>query len=224
MRTLIVEDEPRLRETLRRGLLEEGFAVDDVGTMRDADVAMGVTPYALVVLDLGLPDGDGLGLLATWRRRGNRVPVLVLTARDAIPARIKGLDAGADDYLVKPFAFTEFLARCRALSRRGPSEVLPVLRVGDVSVDLTARSGSACDRPLDLRAKEFAILSRMARHPERIYPKVDLFEACWDEREETVSNVVEVHVAALRRKLRDAGSNVSIRALRNLGYRLYVKT
>lgn len=150
------------------------------------------------------------------------MPVLILTARDTVPDRIRGLDVGGDDYLVKPFAFDEFLARCRALARRGPAASLPIVTVGDLAVDFAAKGATIAGTSLDLRAKEFAILSRMVRHPTRIFSKEDLFEACWAEDEEPMSNVVEVHVAALRRKLKAAGSNVTLHALRNLGYRLEV--
>lgn len=219
MRALVVEDEPRLCETLARGLREEGTAVDAVGTVREADELWTVNPYDYVVLDLSLPDGDGLDLLASMRERGLATPVLVLTARDAVGARVKGLDAGADDYLVKPFAFQELLARCRALARRGPQSTPPTLARGDVTISIASHAAHVSGLAVSLTAKEFALLLALLKRSPRYVSKAELLEACWENAYDGVSNVIEVHVASVRRKLRAGGSKAEIRALRNVGYR-----
>lgn len=219
MRALLVEDEPRLRATLARGLREEGWAVDEAGTCATAGELWHGSPYDFVVLDLGLPDGDGLTLLRDARRRGIPTPVLLLTARDRVADRVKGLDAGADDYLVKPFSYEELLARCRALSRRGPASTPPILTAGDLALDLAGSAATVAGRDVGLTAKEFALLRVLVQAKGRVVSKGDLLERCWEASFGGVSNVVEVHVASLRRKLKDRGSSVAIRALRNLGYR-----
>ena len=220
MRVLVVEDEPRLLETLRRGLREEGFAVDGARTLAEAAERLEVNPYDLAVLDRGLPDGDGLDLLRRLRREGSRIPILVLTARDTVSDRVMGLDTGADDYLIKPFAFAELLARCRALARRGPATEGAVIEAGDVTVEPAARAARVGSQLLSLTAKELALLQHLARRPGRVFGQEELLSACWDEAYIGASNVLEVHIAGLRKKLRAAGSRVEIRALRNLGYRL----
>lgn len=209
-----------MREALCRGFKESGWAVDEAADRATADELWAVNPYDLLVLDLGLPDGDGLELLRAGRRKGWRTPVLILTARDGTGDRVTGLDSGADDYLVKPFAFDEFLARCRALARRGPVAQFPVLVMEDLRVDTARRLTTVGGRELTLTAKEFALLSLLLRHSGRAVSKQEILESCWGDEYDGLSNVIEVHIAALRRKLREADSGVQIRSLRQVGYQL----
>jgi two-component system OmpR family response regulator len=221
MRVLIVEDDRQLAGSLRRGLQEEGFGVDIV---EDGDEAIGAaltTPFDVVVLDVMLPGRlDGFGVCSRLREQRVRTPVLMLTARDAVDDRVRGLEAGADDYLVKPFAFRELLARVRALSRRQLADRSSVLRSGTLSLDLSARRAAVGDRPLTLTAKEFAILEYFLHHPGQLLSRTQLEEHVWGYDFDSDSNLVEVYIARIRRKLAAAGLPDPIVTLRGEGYRL----
>jgi DNA-binding response OmpR family regulator len=204
MRLLMVEDDAALVAAVRQGLGAQGFAVDAAGSAEDAHGLLGANPYDLLVLDLGLPGADGLEFLGSLRRRGNPVPVLILTARDPIADRVTGLNAGADDYLPKPFAFPELLARIRALLRRRTPTVPTVLTVADLEVDPIRFEVRRAGVPIALTAKEFAILEYFARHAGQVVTRTMLLEHCWDASYDGLSNLVDVHVCRVRRKI-DAG-------------------
>lgn len=220
MRLLIVEDETRIAELVKAGLARAGFAVDVVRLCADARAALSVTRYDAVVVDLGLPDGDGLDLLRELRTKGNQTPVLVLTARDAVEDRVCGLDTGADDYLVKPFAMTELVARTKALLRR-PGGVLGVtLKAGNLSFDTIERDVRIGGVPLVLPRRESAILENLMRRIGRVVPKLILEEKLYGLDDEHESNPIPVHVHHLRRKLLDAGASAEIHTVRGVGYLL----
>ena len=220
MRLLIVEDETRIAELVKAGLGRAGFAVDVVGLCADARAALSVMCYDAAVIDLGLPDGDGLDLLRELRGKGNQTPVLVLTARDAVEDRVSGLDTGADDYLVKPFAMTELVARTKALLRR-PGGVLGVtLKAGNLSFDTIERDVRIGGVPLVLPRRESAILENLMRRVGRVVPKLVLEEKLYGLDDEHESNPIPVHVHHLRRKLLDAGASAEIHTVRGVGYLL----
>lgn len=201
MRVLVVEDDPLLGDALRVGLGQAGFAVDWVQDGRAAWVALRTEPFAAVVLDLGLPGLSGLELLRRLRAERSAVPVLILTARDAIPDRIAGLDAGADDYLAKPVDLGELAARLRALVRRAAGQASPVLTVGALSLDPAAHAARFRGRPVELSAREFALLHALARAAGRVLSREQLEQRVYPRGEELGSNAIEVHVHHLRRKL-----------------------
>jgi len=214
MRLLLVEDDPMIGDSVRQGLRQDGFGVDWVRDAAAAEHALRLAPYDVLLLDLGLPGRSGLDLLADLRRRGERVPVLVLTARDAVADRVKGLDAGADDYLVKPFDLDELAARIRALARRGAGRADPLLRHGDLVVDPTTRAVTWRGAPVTLSAREFALLLALLDRPGAILSRAQLEERVYGWGEEVESNAVEVHIHALRRKL----ASDLIRNVRGVGY------
>jgi two-component system OmpR family response regulator/two-component system response regulator QseB len=201
VRILVVEDDSLLGDALRVGLRREGFSVDWVQDGAKAWAALASQPFAAVVLDLGIPGISGLELLRRLRARKNAVPVLILTARDAIPDRIAGLDSGADDYLAKPVDLGELAARLRALSRRSGGRAEPVLRVGALALDPAAHEVAFRGRSVELSAREFALLHELARSAGRVLSKDQLAERLYGFGEELESNAIEVHVHHLRRKL-----------------------
>jgi two-component system copper resistance phosphate regulon response regulator CusR len=218
MRLLVIEDEPKTARYLRQGLAENGFAVDVAGRGEDG-LRLAVTgEYDLLILDVMLPGRDGWSVLAELRRAGKQTPVLFLTARDAVPDRVKGLELGADDYLVKPFAFAELLARVRSILRRGPARVPETLHVADVELDLLRQRASRAGRRLDLTPKEFALLSLLARRAGEVLPRALIAEEVWDLRLDSDSNVVEVHVRRLRSKVDDPFGRKLIHTVRGVGY------
>jgi two-component system, OmpR family, response regulator len=221
MRVLVVEDDPDMASVLRRGLGEEGWDVDVAGTGQ-AGLQLALTGSAdVVVLDLGLPGLDGLTVLARLRQCGGPMPVLVLTARDGVDDRVRGLDQGADDYLVKPFAFPELLARLRALTRRaGHGEAAEVLVVGDLELDPAGRSARCAGRPLLLSATELALLECFMREPGRVLSRQQLLDLVWDPAFAPASNVVDVYVGYLRAKVDRPFGRHSLQTVRGLGYRL----
>jgi len=221
MRLLLVEDEPNAAHVLSKGLREQAYAVDLAADGETAIFQAATTDYDAVILDVMLPRLDGLTVCRTIRDAGCAVPILMLTARDAVDARIEGLDAGADDYLVKPFDFGELLARLRALIRRGRQPVLPErLRVGPVVLDTRARTVSVSNREVSLTAKEYALLEYFARRGGDVVSRADIAEHVWDEHYDPLSNVVDVYVQRLRRKLDRAGVEPLIRTRRGEGYQL----
>ena len=220
MRLLIIEDEARIAEILQSALSRLGFAVDTVGLYMDAQEALAANPYDAVVLDLGLPDGDGLGLLKQMRKGGNTVPVLVLTARDAVEHRVAGLDSGADDYLIKPFAVAEVIARIKALLRRPEGALGATLHSGNIAFDTIGRDLRVGESVLVLPRRECAILEHLMRRAGRVVPKAVLEEKLYGIDDELESNAIPVHVHHLRRKLMDSGATVEIHTVRGVGYLL----
>jgi two-component system OmpR family response regulator len=216
MRVLVVEDEAKLAALIRRGLREEGLAADVAGTGDDAVWMARAVEYDAIVLDVMLPGVDGFGVCRRLRAAGTWTPVLMLTARDAVEDRVEGLDAGADDYLTKPFAFAELLARLRALARRPAVERPTVLAVGDLRLDPATRRVWRGDAEVHLSAKEFALLEAFMRRPGEVLSRFYLLEHCWDSGYENRSNVVDVHVRALRQKV----GRESVETVRGAGYRL----
>ncbi|BAO30923.1 response regulator [Sulfuritalea hydrogenivorans] len=214
MRLLLAEDDQMIGESVQRGLRQDGYAVDWVRDGVAAERALADHGYDLVLLDLGLPRKDGIRLLDDLRRRQNRVPVLVLTARDAISDRVRGLDAGADDYLVKPFDFEELSARIRALMRRQSGRSEPEVLIGDLRVNLASHEVFLAGAPVALSAREFSILSALLEQPGVPLSRAQLEESIYGWNEEVESNAVEVYIHSLRRKL---GAEW-IRNLRGVGY------
>jgi DNA-binding response OmpR family regulator len=201
MRLLLAEDDRQLREALARGLREQAFAVDAAADGEEALTRAAVHEYDALVLDVLMPRRDGIGVCRELRRRGSHVPILLLTARDAVEDRIAGLDAGADDYLTKPFAFGELLARIRALLRRR-GEVLPsTLAVGDLTVDTRGHVVMRDGRPIVLTAREYTFLEYLARNAGRVVSRAELTAHVWDENHDPMSNVLDVYLSRLRRKV-----------------------
>jgi len=220
MRILLVEDNLRLATYVRRGLEKNDFTVDGVGMLADAEAAMEMVPYDLLVLDLGLPDGDGLDLLKKLRGEGQNIPVLVLTARDGIDDRVRGLNAGADDYLLKPFAVEELIARMRALLRRPDGALGLSLNVGNMSFDTTAREVRIDGALIKVSRKEMNVLEQLMRRAGKVVPKDVLESKLYGFDEEVSPNSLEAHISRLRKRLNQAGASVSIHTLRGVGYLL----
>jgi two-component system copper resistance phosphate regulon response regulator CusR len=222
LRLLVVEDQDDFADFVVRGLREEGLTAERAADTPAAWHALTTAEWDVVLLDRGLPGGDGLTLLKRYRAEGHTTPVLVLTARDAVPDRVAGLDAGADDYLPKPFSFDELLARVRALARRPALASGTTLSHADVRVDLATQRAERAGHKLDLTAKEYALLVFFLRHPGQVLTRTRIYEHVWDERYDGISNTLEVHVKDLRRKLEEHGPRL-IHTLRNRGYRFSVE-
>lgn len=222
MRVLVVEDEHKLAGVLARGLEEQGYAVDIA-----YDGAAGLTlaemgPYDLVVLDIMLPEIDGLTVCRRLRAEQHNMPVLMLTARDTLDDRVAGLDSGADDYLVKPFAFRELLARVRALLRRDTLSKDPIVRAADVEVNTVTHEVHRAGRAVELTSKEYAVLEYFVRHPNQVLTRTQIAEHVWDYDFVAMSNVVDVYMRYLRRKLGDEEEPRLLRTIRGTGYQLRV--
>ena len=219
MKLLIVEDEPKTGDYLRQGLTEAGFLADLARTGTDG-LHLAITgDYDLLILDVMLPGLNGWQLLETLRRSGNALPVLFLTARDQVEDRVKGLELGADDYLVKPFAFSEFLARVRTLLRRGKSSLDPtVLQIADLELDLLRRRVQRGGRRIDLTAKEFSLLELLLRRQGEVLPRSLIASQVWDMNFDSDTNVIEVAMRRLRAKVDDAFEPKLIRTVRGMGY------
>ena len=219
MRVLIVEDEARLARNIAKALQEtSSYAVDISTDGEDGRHQALSNPYDLIILDLMLPKVGGLEILASLRREGNRVPVLILTARDTTQDIIRGLDSGSDDYMTKPFNMGEFLARCKALVRRSYDRPDPVVRMGELSVDTSSRIVTLRGRRISLRAMEYRLLEYLALRAGQIVSKAEILEHLYDFNAETFSNVIEVHISALRKKLDSGSPGVLIRTIRGQGY------
>jgi len=221
LRVLIIEDEERIHALIRRGLEAEGLTVDAALDGAGGLHRLERTAYDAVVLDLGLPDVDGLDLLARFRRRPERTPVLVLTARDGLEDRVRGLDSGADDYLVKPLAMAELVARLRALVRRSePEAAVTRLVFADLIVDFRTRRATRGPRKMDLSPREYSLLEYMIRHQGEPVTRAMIAESVWDQRFEHFSNVIDVYMGYLRKKVDAVGETKLIHTVRGVGYML----
>lgn len=219
MRVLVVEDDLRLAATLRRGLREAGFGVDVVARGDAAVETAARTSFDLIVLDLMLPGKDGFAVCTQLRRERIRTPLLMLTGRDAVTDRIRGLEVGADDYLVKPFAFGELVARLRALGRRHLDDRSAILEAGAIRVDTAARKVTVHGRPVALRTKELAVLEYFMHHPGRLLTRTQVEEHVWSYDFSSESNLVEAYIARIRRKLTQGGADDPFTTVRGSGYR-----
>ena len=220
MRILEVEDERRIADFIRKGLTEQGHAVDIATDGEEALAWLDIAPYDLIILDIMLPNINGFDVCRAIRRKGVQTPILMLTARDAVDDRVRGLDSGADDYLTKPFAFAELLARIRALSRREPVVTGTTLQVGDLTLDtLTRRVERAC-RTIHVTNKEYVLLEYLMRHPNQVLTRTMIAEHVWNYDFDNVTNVIDVHIRYLRRKIDDPFEFKLIQTVRGAGYRI----
>lgn len=220
MRILLVEDQSKVAGFIKRGLEEERYAVDVAPNGEEALALIDVTPYDLVILDLMLPDIDGIEVCRRLRKREHRMPVLMLTARDELDDKVVGLDAGADDYLTKPFAFTEFLARTRALLRRQEIGKTATLQVADLVLDTATHEVTRAGQPVEMTAKEYAVLEFLMRRTGQVVTRTMILEGVWDYDFDPGSNVVDVYIRYLRRKLDDPYPIKLLETIRGSGYRL----
>ncbi len=220
MRILVVDDDRRLCAIIKRGLLEEAYAVDLAYDGEEGEYLAEVNPYDLIILDIMLPKKDGIEVCRELRAKNINAPILMLTAKDAVEDRVKGLDTGADDYLVKPFAFNELLARVRALLRREAMSKSPELRVGDLTLNTLTRQAWRGQTPIELTTKEYVILEYFMRHPNMVLTRTMIEEHAWDYNFDSMSNLVDVYIRRLRRKIDREGEESLIQTVRGAGYRL----
>ena len=220
MRILVVDDDRRLCAVIKRGLLEEAYAVDLAYDGEEGAYLSEVNPYDLIILDIMLPNKDGIQVCRELRAKKVNTPILMLTAKDTVEDRVKGLDTGADDYLVKPFAFSELLARVRALLRREGMSKSPELRVGDLTLNTLTRQVWRGQRPIELTTKEYVILEYLMRHPNAVVTRTMIEEHAWDYDFDSLSNLVDVYIRRLRRKIDDEKDDGLIQTVRGAGYRL----
>ena len=220
MKILLIEDYKPLRESIKKGLIENGYAVDSTGDGEEGLWYSSTAEYDVVVLDLRLPGMDGLEVLKRLRAQKNKVHVLIITARDSVDDRVKGLDLGADDYLVKPFEFSELLARVRALVRRKHDQKEPVIRVGDLEIDTSDREVKRGGKLLDLTLKEYAIMEILARKAGRVVSREMILEGVYDFDSDLSSNVIDVYIGRLRKKLETEQGNRILHTKRGFGYML----
>jgi two-component system, OmpR family, copper resistance phosphate regulon response regulator CusR len=221
MRLLLIEDEPDAARLLARGLREQAYAVDIASDGREGAYRASIADYDAIILDVMLPSLDGLDLCRYLRGTGSSVPILMLTARDSVEARIAGLDSGADDYLTKPFDFGELLARLRAVIRRGVRPTLPEqLHIGPIELDTRGRRVTKLGREIPLTSREYSLLEYLARRVGECVGRADIAEHVWDDSYEPLSNVIDVYIQRLRRKLDDPGQDSVIRTRRGEGYTL----
>ena len=218
MRILIVEDEKKTASYLKKGLVENGYVVDCAENGEDGLHLATTGDYDLVVLDIMLPERDGWSLIGELRRAGRQTPVLFLTARDSVQDRVKGLELGADDYLVKPFAFSELLARVRSIMRRGPSRQPEVLKIADLELDLVKHKATRAGQRLDLTPKEFALLSLLVRRAGEALSRTLIAEQVWDMNFDSDNNVIDVAIRRLRRKMDDPFPRKLVHTVRGVGY------
>ena len=220
MRILVVEDEPGVAQFVEQGLTESGYAVDIARDGQDGlDYAL-AADYDLILLDIMLPKMSGLGILREIRKQGKKAPVLLLTARDTIDDRVQGLDYGADDYLVKPFAFPELLARVRALLRRPPLQAEPIMQLGDLEMDVARREVRRAGKNIQLSQREFALLELFLRHPNQVLTRTQIIEHVWNFNFYSETKVIDVYIGYLRRKIDKDFDYPLIHTVRGVGYRL----
>jgi DNA-binding response OmpR family regulator len=220
MRILVIDDDRRLCAVIKRGLLEEAYAVDLAYDGEEGEYLAEVNPYDLIILDIMLPNKDGIQVCHELRAKKINTPILMLTAKDTVEDRVRGLDTGADDYLVKPFAFNELLARVRALLRREGMSKSPELRVGDLTLNALTRQIWRGQRPIDLTTKEYVILEYFMHHPNVVVTRTMIEEHAWDYDFDSLSNLVDVYIRRLRRKIDNEGEDSLIQTVRGAGYRL----
>lgn len=220
MRILVIEDYRPLRESLAKGLREAGYAVDCTGDGNEGLWYANENDYDVIVLDLMLPGCDGLSILKTLRTTGKQVHIMILTAKDTVRDRVTGLDLGADDYLVKPFAFTELLARVRALVRRQYRQKNPQLHIGHVKINLAAQTIMAREEPVELTAREYALLEYLALRSGEVVSRSDIWEHLYEFKDESFSNVVDVYIGYLRKKIEYPDGSPILHTVRGRGYRL----
>ena len=223
MRILLVEDERRLANIIRRGLLEEAYSVDNAYDGEEAEYLAETTPYDLIILDIMIPRKDGFTVCRELRAKSVNTPILMLTAKDTVQDRVKGLDSGADDYQVKPFAFAELLARIRALLRRESVSRSPEIRVGELLMDPSTRELKKGDRKIELTAKEYSIMEYLMRHPNLLITRTMIEENAWNYEFDGASNIIDVFIRRLRSKIDGDGEESLIQTVRGAGYRLRSK-
>jgi DNA-binding response OmpR family regulator len=220
MRVLVIDDDRRLCAVIKRGLLEEAYAVDLAYDGQEGEYLAEVNPYDLIILDIMLPNKDGIEVCRELRAKKINTPILMLTAKDTVEDRVRGLDTGADDYLVKPFAFNELLARVRALLRREGMSKSPELRVGDLTLNALTRQVWRGQRSIELTTKEYVILEYFMNHPSVVVTRTMIEEHAWDYDFDSLSNLVDVYIRRLRRKIDNEGEDSLIQTVRGAGYRL----
>ncbi len=223
MRILVVEDERRLASIIKRGLLEEGYSVDNAYDGEEAEYLAESASYDLIVLDIMLPKKDGLAVCHSLRVKRINTPILMLTAKDSVEDKVRGLDSGADDYQIKPFAFSELLARVRALIRREAMTKTSKLQVGDLVLDTISREVWRGDKKIDLTTKEYSILEFFMRHPNAVITRTMLEENIWNYEFDSISNIIDVYIRRLRRKTDGDSEDSLIQTVRGAGYRMKVK-
>ncbi len=220
MRILVIEDEVKIAQFIKRGLKEEGYAVDVANDGEEGHFLLSSNDYDAIILDLMLPKIDGLTLCRTLRKEGNQTPIIMLTAKDTVKDKIKGLDSGADDYLPKPFAFEELLARVRVLLRKKDSRVQTQLKVDDLSLDLLTHKVTRAEREIDLTVKEYALLEYLMRNAGNIVTRTMISEHVWDINFDTFTNVIDVYINYLRNKIDSGFADKMIQTVRGKGYLL----
>jgi DNA-binding response OmpR family regulator len=220
MRILVIDDDRRLCAVIKRGLLEEAYAVDLAYDGEEGEYLAEVNPYDIIILDIMLPNKDGIEVCHELRAKKINAPILMLTAKDTVEDRVRGLDTGADDYLVKPFAFNELLARVRALLRREGMSKSPELRIGDLTLNALTRQIWRGQRAIELTTKEYVILEYLMRHPNVVVTRTMIEEHAWDYDFDSLSNLVDVYIRRLRRKIDNEGEDSLIQTVRGAGYRL----
>jgi DNA-binding response OmpR family regulator len=221
MRLLLVEDNQQLAQLIQEGLSSQGFVIDRCGSLKEALATRPAANYELILLDLGLPDGDGMDWVRRLRQANDSTPILILTARGGLNDRLTGLDGGADDYLIKPFEIAELAARCRALLRRPGASLGVILQLGNVALDTTTRTVSVADRRIDFPPREVALLEQLLRRAEQVVRRGQLEESLYSFGEDVTPNALESAVSRLRKRLSSAEANVIVRTAHGIGYAIF---
>jgi DNA-binding response OmpR family regulator len=221
MRVLLVEDNPQLAQLIQEGLASQGFVIDRCDSLKEALATRAAAAYELILLDLGLPDGDGMDLVRRLRQANDSIPILILTARSGLNDRLIGLDGGADDYVVKPFEIAELAARCRALLRRPGASLGVILQLGNVALDTTTRTVTVAERRIEVPPREVALLEQLLRRAEQVVRRSQLEESLYSFGEEVTPNALESAVSRLRKRLSSAEANVTVRTAHGIGYAIF---